>query len=151
MAPGIRLSGAETPAASAAERRMGVLLSVTNDRLSVHRVRTNPSTLALLHLTLFLTTASNRILMRSGFLSETDAKTLSSFACLLHVLSMVRISIYDPFCGGVQIIEISVTVTCLWVYLSARISQKQHVRTSQNFLYVLNVTVIRSTSLTTVQ
>jgi len=35
---------------------------------------------------------------------------------------------------------------CLYVYLSTRTSQKQHVQTSLNFLYMLHVAVARSFS-----
>jgi len=48
------------------------------------------------------------------------------------------------------LIAISVSPVCLWVYgtvcLSGRISQKPHVQTSRNFLYILAVVVPRSFS-----
>ena len=53
---------------------------------------------------------------------------------------------------GVQSIMIIVSVlcaclsVCLSVCESARICQKQHVQTSQNFLYVLPVVMVRSFS-----
>jgi len=46
--------------------------------------------------------------------------------------------------GEVRSIAISMSM-CLWVSLLGRVSQKPHVQTSRNFLYVLPVAVDQST------
>jgi len=45
-----------------------------------------------------------------------------------------------------EVLRTACLYVCLYLYLSARMSQKPHVQTSQNFLYVLPVTVAPSST-----
>jgi len=68
----------------------------------------------------------------------------SSFFC--YILAILNPSVIIPHRQKGEVLRSASFCVCLFVCLSVRISKKQHVQISPNFLYVLPVAVARSSS-----